>query len=83
MHLAIFAIPWGPGAYGPGVPVGWPARFLFLVYMVWLITLARQAIEVQSKTAEKRERELESLGPSALARSLPALLSKNDPGSLN
>jgi hypothetical protein len=31
--------------------IGWPARFLFLAYMSWLITLARQAIKVQPTTA--------------------------------
>jgi len=50
VHLSIFVIPLGPSAHGPGVPVGWPARFLFLTYMVWLIALARQAIVVHSHT---------------------------------
>jgi hypothetical protein len=42
VHLVIFVIPLGENAYGPGVPIGWPPRFLFLSYMVWLITLAWQ-----------------------------------------
>jgi Protein of unknown function (DUF998) len=45
-HLAIFVMPLGDDAYGPGVPLGWPPRFLFLTYMVWLITLASQAIKL-------------------------------------
>lgn len=48
VHLAIFVIPLGD-ASGPGVPIGWPPRFLFLTYMVWLITLAWQAIRVRSQ----------------------------------
>ncbi|MCI0422904.1 MAG: DUF998 domain-containing protein [Acidobacteria bacterium] len=49
VHLAIFVIPLGEDAYGPGVPLGWPPRFLFLTYMVWLITLALQAIKLRSQ----------------------------------
>lgn len=48
-HLAIFVMPLGDDAYGPGVPLGWPPRVLFLTYMVWLITLAWQAIKVRSQ----------------------------------
>ena len=48
VHLAIFVIPLGD-ASGPGVPIGWPPRFLFLTYMVWLITLAWQAVRVRSQ----------------------------------
>jgi len=51
VHLAIFVIPLGPNAYGPGVPIGWPPRFLLLSYMVWLITLAWQAIKLSSQQA--------------------------------
>jgi Protein of unknown function (DUF998) len=51
MHLVIFVIPLGDDAYGPGVPLGWPPRFLFLTYMVWLITLALQAIRLRSQRA--------------------------------
>ncbi len=47
-HLAIFVIPLGNNAYGPGIPIGWPPRFLFLTYMVWLITLAWQALKLRS-----------------------------------
>ena len=40
-------------AENPGLApnIGWPARFLFLAYVLWLITLARQAIKVQPTTA--------------------------------
>jgi hypothetical protein len=50
VHLTVFVIPLGPNAHGPGVPIGWPARFLFLVYMVWLVTIAWQAIKVRSQS---------------------------------
>ena len=53
VHLSIFVIPLGEGAYGPGVPLGWPPRFLFLTYMVWLITLAWQAIKVSSQRSSQ------------------------------
>ena len=29
---------------------GWPPRFLLLTYMVWLITLAMQAIKLRGRT---------------------------------
>jgi hypothetical membrane protein len=48
VHLAIVVMPLGDDAYGPGVPLGWPPRFLFLTYMVWLITLALQVIKLRS-----------------------------------
>ena len=46
VHLAIFVTPLSDNAYGPGVPLGWPPRLLLLSYMVWLITLAWQAIRL-------------------------------------
>lgn len=46
-HMVIFLVPLGENAYGPGVPLGWPPRFLLLSYMVWLITLAWQAITLR------------------------------------
>ncbi len=50
VHLAIFVIPLGDNAHGPGVPLGWPARFLFLTYMVWLIVLACQVIKLNASS---------------------------------
>jgi len=44
VYTSIFVAPLGPHAYGPGVNVGWPPRFAFLTYMLWLVTLAWQAI---------------------------------------
>jgi len=40
----LIALMMGEAAYGPGAPLGWPPRFLLLSYVVWLITLAAQAI---------------------------------------
>jgi len=48
-HFAVFLAPLGENAYGPGVPIGWPPRLLFLTYAVWLITLALQSIKVNRK----------------------------------
>ncbi len=49
MYTAIFVVPLGPHAYGPGVNIGWPPRFAFFAYMVWLVTLAWEAIKVRSQ----------------------------------
>ena len=44
LYSAIFVFPLGPEAYGPGVNIGWPPRFAFFTYMLWVVTLAWQAI---------------------------------------
>lgn len=44
VYTGVFVVPLGPRAYGPGVNIGWPPRFAFLTYMLWLVTLAWQAI---------------------------------------
>lgn len=38
LHTAIFVFPLGPNAHG------WPPRFAFFTYMLWLVTLAWQSI---------------------------------------
>jgi len=48
IHLSIFVMPL-EADYGPGVPLGWSARFLFWTYMLWLIVLAWQAIKVRER----------------------------------
>ena len=47
VHLGLVVMPMGEEAYGPGVPLGWPPRLVFLSYMVWIVTLAAQAIRVR------------------------------------
>ena len=44
LYTAILVAPLGPGAYGPGVNVGWPPRLAFFTYMVWVVTLGYEAI---------------------------------------
>ena len=44
LYSAIFLFPLGPQAYGPGVNIGWPPRFAFFTYALWLVILAWQAI---------------------------------------
>jgi hypothetical protein len=43
VYTSIYVAPLGPHAYGPGVNIGWPPRFAFFTYMLWLVTLAWQA----------------------------------------
>ena len=50
LYTAIFVVPLGPEAYGPGVNIGWPPRFAFFTYMLWLVTLAWQAIRCSDQT---------------------------------
>lgn len=51
VHFTVYLAPLGENAYGPDVPIGWPPRLLFFSYMVWLITLAWQAIQVRGQWA--------------------------------
>jgi hypothetical protein len=37
LYSAIFVFPLGTGAYGPGVDIGWPPRFAFFTYMLWVV----------------------------------------------
>jgi hypothetical protein len=43
VYSAIFVFPLGPSAYRPGVNTGWPPRFAFLTYMLWVVILGWQA----------------------------------------
>lgn len=53
VHFAVFVIPLGEDAYGPGVPLGWPPRLLLLTYMGWLVTLAWQALRLSRHAAQE------------------------------
>lgn len=55
VYTAIFVIPLGPTAYGPGVNIGWPPRFAFWSYAAWLILVALLAIRVGR--AQRQETE--------------------------
>jgi hypothetical protein len=44
LYTALFVLPMGPQAYGSGVNIGWPPRFAFLSYMIWVVTVAWQGI---------------------------------------
>lgn len=33
LHSSIFLMPFGAGAYGPGVPLGWPPRLIRVSYV--------------------------------------------------
>ena len=41
--LGYFCVSLRTGAYGPGVNIGWPPRFAFLTYMLWVVILGWQA----------------------------------------
>ena len=51
LYSVIFLVPLGPGAYGPGVNIGWPPRFAFFTYMVWVVVLGWQAIQCSKQTS--------------------------------
>ena len=51
VYSAIFVFPLGPGAYGPGVNIGWPPRFAFLTYMLWVVILGWQAIRCSRRAS--------------------------------
>jgi hypothetical protein len=45
IYSALFVFPLGEQAYGPGVNIGWPPRFAFFTYMLWIVALAWQGIK--------------------------------------
>jgi len=45
LYSAIFVFPLGTQAYGPGVNIGWPPRFAFFTYTLWVITIAWQGMK--------------------------------------
>ncbi len=47
IYTALFAVPLGPAARGPGVNIGWPPHVAFISYMLWLVVLASQALRIQ------------------------------------
>ena len=47
VYTAIFVVPLGNTAHGPGVNIGLPPRFALLTYMGWLLVLAWQAIKTR------------------------------------
>ncbi len=44
VYTILFVAPMGPQAYGPGVNIGWPPRFAFFTYMLWVLIVGSQAI---------------------------------------
>jgi hypothetical protein len=54
-YTAAFMVPLGPGAYGPGVNIGWPPRVAFLSYAIWVVMLALQALRLRQVSAERLE----------------------------
>ncbi len=44
VYTGIFVAPMGRDAYGPGVNIGWPPRFAFFTYMLWIVVLTAQAM---------------------------------------
>jgi hypothetical protein len=57
VYSAIFVFPLGPDAYGPGVNIGWPPRFAFFTYMLWVLVLAWQAIRCGREATPQTERQ--------------------------
>jgi hypothetical protein len=51
VYSAFFVFPLGPGAYGPCVNIGWPPRFAFLTYMLWVVILGWQATRCSRRTS--------------------------------
>jgi len=45
LYSAIFVFPMGEQAYGPGVNIGWPPRFAFFTYMLWVVSLTWQGMK--------------------------------------
>lgn len=46
LHTILILIPMGEYAYGPEVPLGYPARLLFFTYMIWVVSVAWVRIRI-------------------------------------
>jgi hypothetical membrane protein len=53
VYSAIYVFPLGPDAYGPGVNIGWPPRFAFLTYMLWVVIIGWQATRCSRRASTK------------------------------
>jgi hypothetical protein len=58
VYSAIFVFPLGPDAYGPGVNIGWPPRFTFLTYMLWVVILGWEA----TRCSRRSSTEIQAIG---------------------
>jgi hypothetical membrane protein len=73
VYTSLFVVPMGPHAYGPGVNIGWPPRFAFFTYMLWIVIVGSQAIRcsrlpsVEGYSQDEQRNHL----PSAKALSQP------------
>jgi hypothetical membrane protein len=52
IYTALFVMPLGPHAYGPGVHIGWPPRVAFWCYAIWLVAVMGQSL-VERTSHEK------------------------------
>jgi hypothetical protein len=52
LYTVVDVLPHGPGAYGPGVHIGWPPRLGFAANSVWVITVASQVIRLAAREPE-------------------------------
>lgn len=57
VYSATFVFPLGHDAYGPGVNIGWPPRFAFLTYMMWVVNLGWQATRCSRRTSSEIQRK--------------------------
>ncbi|MEQ1585384.1 MAG: DUF998 domain-containing protein [Cyclobacteriaceae bacterium] len=51
IHLTLFVILLGENAVGENVPIGYPPRFMFLIYHIWLFILTYILIKTKEKNA--------------------------------
>jgi hypothetical protein len=58
VYSAIFVFPLRPSAYGPRVNIGWPPRFAFLTYTLWVVILGWQA----TKCSRRASTEMQAKG---------------------
>lgn len=54
VYSLLFVFPLGPHAYGPGVNIGWPPRFAFFTYMLWVVTIGWQAMQCSRRNSGAR-----------------------------
>jgi hypothetical protein len=62
-YTALYVVPKGPQAYGPGVNIGWPPRVAFFTYALWIVIVGSQAIRRSRLSSAEPHTQREASGP--------------------
>jgi hypothetical membrane protein len=70
VYTSLFVVPMGTDAYGPGVNIGWPPRFAFFTYMLWVVIVGSLAIRCSRQPSAEAHSRNEQKDPLPSAKDL-------------